>query len=140
MADPASKLRYQNLITPGLVEPLSAIAFHGDAPLERRLFAGGSVHPSANCHLAVHEIRQIEPRLDRAYCLPHAHNCNELNVLLSLSKLVFRIVLGDETYVVEAPSSIFIPAGLVHCANVVEGTGFFITLLDCGDYSQSLTN
>jgi hypothetical protein len=39
---------------------------------------------------------------------------------------------------VEAPATIYIPAGLVHSSNVVEGSGFFIALVETADYSASV--
>ncbi|MEO9327687.1 hypothetical protein [Gordonia aurantiaca] len=49
------------------------------------------------------------------------HDCPEIDILLSLDRLVHDIRLGDGSFVVEAPASIYIPAGLVHSANVIEG-------------------
>ena len=57
-----------------------------------------------------------------------------VNILLSLDRLVYEITLGDEVYEVEAPASIYIPAGLVHSANVIEGSGFFVAIIETADY------
>jgi hypothetical protein len=130
--------RHQSLISPGLIQSLDSIAFHADGPLERRLFAGRDVHAAANWHVAVHELRAVDRQVDRDYCAPHAHNCDELNLLLSFGRLVMRIELADECYIVEAPASIFIPAGLTHSANVIEGSGFYVTLLPHADYARTL--
>jgi hypothetical protein len=133
-----NKQRFGGLISPGISEALSAVMFHNDAPLERRRFCGQGLHPAADLHVAVHEIKGVRPALNRSYCEPHTHNCSELNLLLSFERLVFRITLGDESYICQAPSSIFIPAGLSHSANVVEGTGFFVVILGSSDYLRSL--
>jgi hypothetical protein len=99
---------------------------------------GQELHPQANLHVAVHAIQAVSPALDRQYCEPHVHNCPELNLLVSFERLVFRITLGEEVYLCHAPASIFIPPGVAHSANVVEGTGFFIVVLGSGDYLRSL--
>ena len=133
------RLRYQHLISSGVSESLSAVMFHDNAPVRRRRMFGQEIHPQANSHIAVHEIRGVAHSLDRRYCQPHSHNCSELNLIFSFERLVFRVTLGGEEYICKAPTSIFIPAGVRHSANVVEGTGFFVVMLGCGEYRQSLT-
>jgi hypothetical protein len=98
------------------------------------------LHPQADYHIAVHEIRGLPYSLDRSYCELHSHNCPEINLLISFERLVFRISLGEESYICEAPSSIYIPAGVSHSANVIEGTGFFVALIGSSDYRRSLTD
>jgi hypothetical protein len=112
--------------------------FHSEAPIDRRRLCGQGLHPQANCHIAVHEIRGLPYSLDRRYCEPHSHNCPEINLLIAFQRLVFRITLGEESYLCEAPSSIYIPAGVLHSANVIEGTGFFVAIVGSSDYRQSL--
>lgn len=126
-------LKHQSLISTGIVQPLQSMPFHDEAPILRRLMSGKNLHSEADKHIAIHEISHLQPQ-DRSYCQPHYHNCNEFNLILSFEKLVFRITLGDETYIVNAPASIFIPRGLSHSANVIEGQGFFITIIDCNTY------
>ena len=128
------------LISPGLVQALHHVPFHGSgvAPLCRRVLAGPDVHPQINKHIVAHEVRDVSADR-RAYCEPHVHDCPEINILLSLTRLVYEIRLGDEVYLVEAPATIYIPAGLVHSANVVEGSGFFVALVQTADYQASVS-
>jgi quercetin dioxygenase-like cupin family protein len=130
---------HAGLISPGLVEALHHVPFHGSgvAPLCRRVLAGPGVHPQIKKHIVTHEIRDVSADR-RSYCEPHVHDCHEINILLSLGRLVYEIRLGDEVYLVEAPATIYIPAGLVHSSNVVEGSGFFIALVETADYSASV--
>jgi hypothetical protein len=130
---------HSDLISPGLVQSLHHVPFHGSgvAPLRRRVLAGPGVHPQIKKHIVTHEIRDVSADR-RSYCEPHVHDCPETNILLSLARLVYEIRLGDEVYLVEAPATIYIPAGLVHSANVVEGSGFFIALVETADYSASV--
>jgi hypothetical protein len=132
--------RFRHLICSGISEPLSEVPFHQHGPIRRRRMCGQELHPQADLHVAVHEIRGAERALDRHYCEPHAHTCAELNLLISFERLVFRFTLGEESHICQAPASIFIPPGLMHCANVVEGRGFFVVFLGCGDYLRSLVS
>ncbi len=133
--------RYEGLISRGIVQPLDAVRFHDftRAPVARRLMAGASVLPEAKQHIAIHEIRNVASE-DRSYCEPHQHACGEVNLLLSWERLVFRILLGDELYTVEAPATIYIRPGLLHSANVIEGTGFYIAILGTDDYASTFTD
>jgi quercetin dioxygenase-like cupin family protein len=124
-------------LTPGVAEPLEKLIFHSAAPFTRRRMAGGQLHPDAHLHIAVHEISDLG-FAERQYCAPHRHNCAEINLLLSLSNLVFRITLNAEVYEVAAPASIYIPPGVIHSANVLEGTGFFVAILETLDYHSSV--
>ena len=128
------------LISPGVVQELHHVPFHGSgvAPLRRRVLAGPDVHPQVNKHIVAHEVRDVSADR-RSYCEPHVHDCPEINILLSLTRLTYEIRLGDEVYLVEAPATIYIPAGLVHSANVVEGSGFFVALVQTADYQASVS-
>jgi hypothetical protein len=126
------------LISPGLVKALQDVPFHqnGVAPLTRRVLVGDSIHPEVRKRVVTHEIREVSADR-RSYCQPHTHDFSEINILLSLSRLSYEIRLGDEVYIVEAPASIYIPAGLVHSANVIEGCGFFLALIETVAYTAS---
>ncbi|GAC54123.1 hypothetical protein [Gordonia amicalis] len=126
---------HAGLISRGEISPLKDVPFHGasEAPVTRRVLAGGDLFPEAEKRVVAHEMRAVSAG-NRDYCEPHVHDCPEINILLSLDHLVYEITLGDESYVVEAPASIYIPAGLVHSANVIEGSGFFIAIIETADY------
>jgi hypothetical protein len=134
-----SQLRkHASLISRGEVRALKDVPFHaaGEAPLTRRLLVGDGIHAAVPKRIVAHELRHVSAE-HRSYCEPHQHECVEINLLLSESSLTYEIRLGDELYLVEAPASIVIPAGLVHSANVVSGSGFFIALLESGTYAAS---
>ncbi|MET0386791.1 MAG: homocitrate synthase [Polyangiales bacterium] len=126
---------HAGLISLGEVSALKDVPFHGadHAPLLRRVLTGGAVHPQAEKRIVAHELRAVSAE-KRAYCEPHVHDCPEINLLLTLDRLVYEITLGSEVFIVEAPASIYIPAGLVHSANVIEGSGFFIAIIETADY------
>lgn len=79
-------------------------------------------------HLAVHEISPVMvPPVE--YTKPHVHeDWDEINIIISQHDLLYRIQLDDEKYTVSNNSSIWIPRGTVHAANVLRGAGYFITL------------
>jgi DNA-binding transcriptional ArsR family regulator len=127
------------LISRGRLEALHFVPFHanGAAPVSRRVLAGAGVHETIGKHIVSHEIRDV-PAERRSYCEPHVHDCDEINILLSDSHLSYEIRLGEEVFVVNAPATIHIPAGVIHSANVIEGTGFFIAIVDTDNYKASV--
>ena len=129
---------HAGLISHGVSEALSLVPFHNrdQAPLTRRVLSGASIHASLNRRIVIHELREVRAER-RNYCDPHIHDFVEVNLLLTTTRLRYEVRLGDDTYFVDAPASIHIPAGLVHSANVFEGSGFFIALLDTVKYSAS---
>jgi hypothetical protein len=135
-----SAAKHAPLISTGLVQPLHNVPYHanGVAPLVRRVMVGAGVHPHLEKHVVVHELREVSASA-REYCEPHVHDCPEINILLTMSRLVYEIRLGDELYIVEAPATIHIPRALSHSANVVEGTGFFLAMLDTANYGASVS-
>jgi hypothetical protein len=79
-------------------------------------------------HLAVHEISPVFNPPEE-YTKLHQHDdCNEVNIIISPTNILYKIVLGSEEYTVPANSAIWIPRGMLHSANVLEGSGFFITM------------
>ncbi|WP_315821355.1 cupin domain-containing protein [Paraflavitalea speifideaquila] len=62
------------------------------------------------------------------YTKPHTHNdFDEINILIGDS-LRYLIQLGEETYEMEGNHSIWIPAGTLHAANVIQGSGYFVAI------------
>jgi len=66
----------------------------------------------------------------------HAHHCAEVYLALSPNRgdMVFEITLDDETYVVESPLVVYVPAGVKHRFKALkaehEGSYFYGILLD----------
>jgi O-methyltransferase domain/Dimerisation domain len=139
-ADPSVN-SMDHLISRGRIEALHVVPFHGNgtAPVSRRVLAGAGVHETVGKHIVCHEICNV-PADRRSYCEPHVHDCDEINILLSDSYLLYEIRLGDEVFVVNAPATIRIPAGVVHSANVIAGKGFYMAMLDTANYKASVSS
>ncbi|HPS77758.1 MAG TPA: hypothetical protein PLS53_06360 [Thermoanaerobaculaceae bacterium] len=95
--------------------------------------ASDSVDPAVGVYIAVHQYSEVMPQ-SREYCRPHVHDHDEINVFHTTSHLEVEVILDDETVLVEAPATVFIPAGVRHAANVHSGTGFMVVILLDGDY------
>lgn len=115
------KLQHESLIVRNIISPLSSIPFHRDVQGIERTFARGFP-----LHLAIHEVQGIEFPPE-PYTQPHLHDFAEINILVG-NDLTYRIQLDHEIYELKGSYSIWIPAGTLHAANVIAGTGCYITI------------
>jgi mannose-6-phosphate isomerase-like protein (cupin superfamily) len=102
---------------------LSKVPFHKDTRSITRYFA-----KDFPVHLAVHEVSKVlVPPAE--YTQPHIHeHFDEINIILSDLDLLYAIQVGDEKYTVSNNACIGIPRGTVHSANVLKGSGHFVTI------------
>ena len=126
--------KYAALISKGVVSPLETVKCHHKAPLKRRVMLQRDAVTGAGIKVVLHQISKL-PKKIPSYCDPHIHEFDEINLILSdAGTLKYRIVLGDETFVVRSPSTIYIPAGLRHSAEVLSGKGTYVTVLMTSAY------
>ena len=121
------------IVVSGRLESLANLPFHRDGPLTRWLMAGAALHPELEFHIAIHQFSDVEPA-QRDYCEVHVHEYDEVNVFHTTSSLRVAVRLGDDTIQVDAPATVFIPAGTPHAANVTSGTGFMVAILLDGEF------
>lgn len=137
--------KYQHLIKKGEVSPLGKVPFHKDAPLKRLLMQDhGSfpeiAHQSTGCNyrIAVHLVDKLPDEVPE-YVDLHAHDCDEINLILSeKGELTYYVVFEDEEYIVSSPATIYIPKGIKHKAWAKQGQGTFIAIIMSQEYGASL--
>ncbi len=113
-----------NYIQKLISESLDDVPFHSQVEWIERL-----VSTNLPVHLAVHKISDSK-EMPIEYVQSHRHSHPELNIILGDDQmLTFKVQLGENTYVVESPSSIWIPSGMEHSAVATSGSGYFICLI-----------
>ena len=111
--------RYKKFIKKGVSEQISKIPFHNYAPMKRLSMLSKKRFPSSNTHVAVHFVNGNHKKMSE-YSMLHKHSADEINLIVSEnSKLKYEIQLGDETYKVTSPSTVFIPKGIKHKAKFI---------------------
>ncbi len=104
-----------------LPSALSNVPFHYDTPAVTRYFAD-----KFPVHLGVHQVSALQGPPPE-YTLPHRHEeWHEVNLIVSPDELVYQIQLGDNKYILRNNACIWIPKGMLHAANVLEGSGYYI--------------
>lgn len=127
--------KHEHLIQPGLKQPLSSVAFHYDAPLTRYvMLQRDSVTGDGGFRVVTHVISDL-PAVVPPYCDLHWHDFDEVNLINSEdNSLIYKIRLEDETYEVQAPATIYIPAGMRHAAEAVSGRGVYTAITFTKNY------
>lgn len=116
--------RFEGNIYPAVAAGLEGLQFYRSIDRIRR-FAPDNFP----IHAAIHDVIAVEGENSSIYSPPHVHpEEDEVNILVSKSHLLYRISLDDEVYEVKAPATVWIPSGLRHSSNVIEGEGFFICI------------
>lgn len=123
--------KYGHLITKGFVESLEKIPGHEKAPIKRLSMKNKKI--KSDIHVAFHLIKN-PPKKMSEYSTWHSHNADEMNLIISDSKLIYDIYLGEERYRVSSPAKINIPKGLKHKAKVVSGQGTFVCIIFAKKY------
>ncbi len=110
-----------DLIYKNVESPLSSVPFHQAVEGLQRYFAEGFPY-----HLAIHKfVGKDGPA--KAYTQPHTHPFDELNIIIG-DDLTYDIFLDDESFIIKGNYSIWIPAGTLHAANVMSGTGYYVVI------------
>ncbi len=74
------------------------------------------------------------------YSVPHRHSFPEINILAAApGALVYSIVLDDSVRRVTSPACIYIPPGVLHSANAIDGAGAFVTVRLGGERGPTFT-
>jgi hypothetical protein len=120
---PVQKNKETSFIFKMLPSALSKVSFHENTIAITRYFAD-----DFPVHLAVHKVSPVITA-PKEYTLPHLHeDSDEMNIILSEHSLLYKINLGADEYTVSNNSCIWIPRGMIHAANVLRGSGYFITM------------
>ena len=101
-------------IKKGLIQPLQNIPYHMKAPLKRLLMQNENtfpdfkdILPGSNFHIAVHIIKKLPKKIPK-YVEPHAHNCDEINLLLSESgKLTYTFWAEGKDYTISSIATLY---------------------------------
>lgn len=108
----------------------------------RYVFADHNNNPNGNIYAIVRTVENVErpdPHVDK-----HAHDVDSLFMFLGdnkdLTGLRAEVVLGDETHVVDSPTSVYVPSGVEHTYRFVKGSGKYINIVLApgGRYNEAI--
>lgn len=99
-----------------------------------RKYLDQSLYEKANTRIIIRKLDGNNENQEK-YMNPHSHDVSQIYLVIGEpGELVFEIHLDDETYTVESPGTIFIPAGVQHWEKYLHGKGYLATVLAKGQY------
>jgi hypothetical protein len=127
--------KYEHYIVSGMEKPLQSVKFHHEAPLVRHeLLLRDSFQGDGGIRIVSHTISNLPEKVP-SYCELHWHDFDEINLILSEDGgLKYKITIEDEEYIVGAPTTVYLPKGIRHAAEVVSGKGIFLAINATKDY------
>lgn len=130
------------LITPE-ARPTSEIPYHHDtAPGVRRVFLEKKLFPEAEAYVMVRSASGVQS-CQPGYIDAHAHSVSSIYLFIGaagdLTGLRAEVILGEETFEVASPATVYIPGGMSHYSRIIGGSGHFCHIVLKGDYRESLT-
>jgi hypothetical protein len=111
------------------VQHMGSIFGQGDLKGTKRLsFTNKDDIKGKSFHVASHIIDETYVhRNDWHYTMAHKHDFDEINILISeRSPLKYKLELDGREEEISSPSLIYIPAGTMHRAEPICGTGTFL--------------
>ena len=131
----------QRLINRPQVVSATELRYQRQGPGDRYLMLDDSVVPDARQYCIVRRIPELA-NYKEGHVDVHRHCVDSVFLFIGygpdLTGLTVEVHLGTDTFVVESPSSVFIPSGLLHSYRVLTGTGLFINHVQAGNYDSSL--
>lgn len=107
--------KYQEYVVTDLPRQVSIVGHHAPTPC----WVVPGMFPGVTLRIAGHEMSK---RVGAPHAAPHVHSTFEIWLAPSEKKgdLVIEVQMDDDKFLVEAPFSIFIPAGVRHRFTVVK--------------------
>lgn len=127
--------RYENLIRKAYNSTAEThhshhVREHQSSEMPRFTFCGDGYFPESPLRIVVRQIKSIGPDYNPHIEL-HTHDIDELYIVISeeYGGLSVDVTLGDETYEVISPTTIFLPKNLPHKYAAKKGHGFVFTVV-----------
>jgi len=88
--------------------------------------------PESDVTVLVRQVERVVSKESNLGASTHDHDRDELYCLLD--DVEMEITLGTDTYLVKAPSSVLVPAGMKHATRYAGGKGYMVTILSGESY------
>lgn len=119
-------------VVPAKHEPFSEVPGHLDvAGIKRLAMLDNAAVEGRSFHIAAHVVTPGTPAFDGTfrYTSPHAHDFDEVNVLVSESgAMTYAYEVDGRRFTVDAPATVFIGAGSEHRMEAISGSGVFLCI------------
>lgn len=131
----------ETLVTVPSVISATELRHHRHGPGDRFVMIDERFVPDCRQYCIVRRVPRMQAygagHVDR-----HRHTCDSLFLFTGdsddLTGLAVEVSLGERTFRLDSPASVFIPAGVEHSYRVLGGAGLFVNHVLAGSYNDSL--
>ncbi|AIF83594.1 hypothetical protein NTE_01531 [Candidatus Nitrososphaera evergladensis SR1] len=121
------------------IRPASELKGHKDGQGTRYVFVDSKLVPAANFYTIVRVVKNVkEDKISHVDI--HKHDCDSAFIFLGDSPnfegLTCEVMLDDETFTVQSPATVYIPAGVMHTYRFISGSGMYWNIVLSGDYNS----
>ncbi len=128
------------------IKPASELQYHRDGPGVRWLMLDKRIDPRTSLYVIQRifnqELLENLPLEEKRHVDAHVHHCPSVFIFWGNKPdgkgLSCRVLLNDEEYDIESPSTIYIPAGVKHSYYYIGGSGTYWNIVLAPDYNSSL--
>ncbi len=132
---------YARLIGNPFIKSSTELTGHQEGQGIRYVFLDKRVIPDSTIYSIVRKVVDVHED-SKSHVDMHKHNCDSAFLFIgnrkNLRGLVCEVSLGNEKYLIESPTSVFIPKGLNHSYRLVRGSGYYINIVLSSDYNCSI--
>ena len=123
-------------------ESSAKLAGHTSGPGTRYVFSDNQNNPQGGLYAILRTVEDVgapEPHVQF-----HKHNVDSLWIFrgtnADLSGLKVEVVLGTQSFILDSPASVYIPADVYHAYKFLSGSGDYINivLVKGGDYNTAI--
>jgi 2-isopropylmalate synthase len=124
------------------IRPASELKGHRDGQGVRHVFIDKKLIPQANFYTIVRVVKDVKED-PVSHVDVHKHDCDSAFIFLGDSPnfegLTCEVMLDDETFTIQSPATVYIPAGVMHTYRFISGSGMYWNIVLAGDYNKTIS-
>jgi len=132
---------YAHLIGNPFIKTAEELIAHKEGQGTRYVFLDKRIVPDSSFYTIVRKVTNVQED-KKSHVGMHSHNCDSAFLFIgdnkNLKGLICEVCLGNEKYMIESPTSVFIPRGLQHSYRFIKGSGYYVNIVLSGDYNKSI--
>ena len=135
--------KYDKLILPVSCRSAAELKKHSEGVGTRYVFSDHKNNPDGKVYSILRVVKNVER--PPQHVETHSHSVDSLFMFIGdnddLTGLQAEVVLGEKTYTLDSPTSVYIPQDVQHTYRFVKGSGKYINivLVPGGEYNTAVT-
>lgn len=141
--DEEIRYKYDRLILPVVCRSATELKKHEAGVGTRYVFSDGKNNPGGKVYSILRIVKNVERPPQHVGI--HRHSVDSLWMFVGdnddLTGLEVEVVLGEKTYTLDSPASVYIPRNVEHTYRFIKGSGKYINivLVPGGNYNEATT-